>query len=451
MSTQPLAFTGISQFSEDFQTILSRAVSIASLPVQSLQNDQVDILTQKQLLTNLNGAVASVGEAIEALGALGANQAVVGTSSNTAKVTINSTNASSPATYTISEITSVARSASAATAGFIDGDSAAVSATGTVRLTFDGTDYTINLDPDENSLGGLRDKINNLGAGVTATVLTTGTGPAPFYLSITANATGLKPIALVDDPLGAATNLVATSDNGADAVFKVNGVAVTKSSNLINDVVSGLSFTIVATTAGDTVALTLATDRTKISTALKNLVGAYNAAKEQTSAQIGPAAGLLTGDFIIREAENALRSAVTFAGTDSIRNIGDLGVQFSSTGQASFDQATFDALSGTQIEDAFAFFGSETTGFGALSARFSQITDPVTGLIKVQQDQYDKTDKSLSEQIVVLNERVAALRLSLSARLQAADALLAQLESQQSILDASIESLNLVLYGRSDQ
>jgi hypothetical protein len=39
MTITPLTITGLSSFSDDFQTILNRAVSIASLPLSELQND----------------------------------------------------------------------------------------------------------------------------------------------------------------------------------------------------------------------------------------------------------------------------------------------------------------------------------------------------------------------------------------------------------------------------
>ena len=38
MSITPLTFTGVSTYSNDFQTILSRAVQIAQLPLKALQN-----------------------------------------------------------------------------------------------------------------------------------------------------------------------------------------------------------------------------------------------------------------------------------------------------------------------------------------------------------------------------------------------------------------------------
>jgi flagellar hook-associated protein 2 len=409
----------------------------------------VELVSQKQLLSNLNSAVSAFGDTLKHLGTIGAEKALVASSSDTSKVLATYTGATSPASYTISEITSLARSASATTAGYASSTSGTVGASGSFRMTVDGHNYDFSLTADKNNLQGLRDKINSLGAGVTATVLTTGTGATPYYLSITASSSGRKPITLVDDPSGTPVDLLATVDDGANTEFKINGALVSKPGTMINDVVSGMTFTISGTTEdSETVTLSLASDRSRLSAALQSLVAGYNSLAQQLDAQIGPAAGLLTGDFVIREVQDNLRAVTGAAGSASIRSLADLGVEFDKAGKAAFNQETFDALSSTRIQDAFAFLGSETTGFGELAARFSSISDPVTGLIKVQQDQYDKTDQKLSEQIATLSERVSAMQLSLTARLQAADALLASLESQQRVLDASVKSLNVTLYGK---
>src|SRR5437764_3361093 len=101
MSLAPLTFTGISTFSADFQTILSRAVSIASIPLKGLQNNDADTLQKKTLLSTLGGAASDLGTSLKALGSLGATKALAASSSDPAIVTVTNTNATAAATYTI--------------------------------------------------------------------------------------------------------------------------------------------------------------------------------------------------------------------------------------------------------------------------------------------------------------------------------------------------------------
>jgi flagellar hook-associated protein 2 len=451
MGFAPLTFTGVSTYSADFQKILERTVAIASQPITQLQAEQAKIFQQQTLATGLQSAIAGLSTAVKDLGTLGTSKALGGTSSNTSKVSIGTVTANSPASYTISEITSVARAGSATTAGFADGDTTAVSANGTVRLTFNGTEHTIELTPAENNLSGLRNKINALGAGVTASILTTGTGANPFYLSITSNTSGEKPIALVDDPAGAATNLLANSDPGANAVFKVNGVEVSKPSNLVNDVVSGVTFSILGTTSSsETVSLTLATNRSTLSNRLESFVNAYNAVLDATDAQIGEAAGLLTGDLLVREAKDALRAVTGYEGTGAIKSLAQLGIEFGNDGRAKFEAPVFGALSDAQVQDGFAFLGSASTGFGGLTSRLGQLSDPVTGLIAIQTTKYQEADRRIASRVEDLTTRLMALQRTTAEKLQTVDAMLGSLESQATIVEASYKSLQLTLFGKNE-
>ena len=447
-SITPQAFTGASKYSTDFQTILQRTVKIATQPIIILQNQQSNILQQKQIAISLNGGAQTVSEAISDLGSLGETKALVASSSNTSKLSINSTTATAPATYTITDVTSIAHSSSATSSGFADSGTAKVSVDGALKLNFGGTDYVINLAANKNNLTGLRDAINSLGIGLNSSILTTGTGATPYNLSITADTSGNKPITLVDGATGTGTNLISTSDAGANTEFKINGVPVSKGSAVINDVVPGVSFSLNSTTAsGESLTIAVGSSRSSLATKLKTFVGAYNALSTQADGQIGDNAGLLTGDVIVREIQNSLRSVVGYQGSGSIKGLANIGVSFASDGKASFDQASFDSLSDTQIQQAFTFLGSKSTGFGQLAQKFTQISDPVSGLIAVQENHYDAETKSLSSRIADLTERVDNLQKATAQRLQTYDALLAQLESQSNIITASYTALNNSLFG----
>ena len=451
MSTiTPIAFTGASKFSADLQTILTRTVNIASQPIKLLQNEQTNLVQQKLLATNLNGATASLASALTSLGELGQSRSLVASSSNSAKVSINSTNTSAPATFTISEITSIAHSASATSTGQADAGTSAVSVSGTVRLTFDGVTKDITLGVGENTLSGLRDKINNLGLGLNASILTTGTGATPFYLSLSSATTGSKPITLTDDPNGVATNLIENSDAGANTNFKINGAAVSKNSTTINDVVPGVSFNVSAVTAvAETVTITVGSSRSNLSGKLQTLVSAYNNLLDQTDGQIGASAGLLTGATIVREIKDSLRALGGFEGNGQVKNLAGVGITFGSDGKASFDQTAFNALSDSSVQGVFDFLGSTTTGFGALKSKFAQLSDPVTGLISVELDHYDTENKRITDRIGELTSRVSALQQETSRRLQIYDAILAGLESQANLISSTFTTLTNGIYGTS--
>lgn len=562
MSTTPLTFTGVSTFSNDFQTILTRASSIANLPVTALTNEQTDIQSEKVLAGNLSSAIADLGTSLGNLAALGAANGTSANSTDPSVVTATATGAPSTAAYSISNVTSVARAASEtsltgyadwqtsavyapltgdatnpdtqsltftlndasgqpqtttvnltggsagldgagavsaintalqatgnatlmgikATAGsggaiqFSSNSSASftvgfgaeagvdntggfaavqnstqtstgapVSSTGTLQLTLGGVTTPIVLAAGKNNLAGLSDAINALNLGVTASVLNTGTGSTPNYLTLSANQTGATTLTLTDG----GTNLLTSTNQGANTVFDLNGLPVVKSSAVVSDVVPGVSFTFNGTTTtGQTVGVSLAPDGSKISSALQDLVTKYNAVSGLVNAQIGPAAGLLSGNPLIVQARQAMFSLMNSSGSgSSVQSLASLGIELDNNGVMSFNSATFNALSSSQIADAYSFLGNTASGPAAMQAQFTQLSDPFSGSIKAQQDQWDATDTRITDQVTDLNTRIAAMQATLQSKLQMADTLIAGLQSTQNMLTSSIQSLNFASYG----
>jgi flagellar hook-associated protein 2 len=539
-STGSLYFTGLSTFSSDFQSIIQRAVSIAKLPITNLQNEQTANTSKKQALVALDPAVAALGADVAALGTLANNQGLAASSSDSTTVSVVNTGATAPATYTVSNITSLASAASETSLqGYTP--TQAVSASGHVNLVAGSNTYQIDLTgTGQNNLNGLAQAINNLNAGVGATILTAGSSN---YLTLSASRTGattlilnnVTPVDLVTNTgLGTETslqtyadatsasvsatgqvqlvvgsqiqalnvsgsnnlnglalainnahagvtasvtgspgayslslaaagpttiklndlqspsNLISSTNQGANADFFLNSIHVNRSSNLVNDIVPGLTFTLQKKTTGS-VTLSLATDPSQLSSALQTFVTDYNALVAQVGLQRGPLAGPLGGDLIVQQISSDMQHLVTYwnpSSTSSIRSLSDLGLTFDTTGHLSFNSNTFNGLSNTQISDAFKFLGSASTGFAALASNFSQLSDPFSGLIQTQESGYDSANTQLGNQITTLQLRAAQVQKSATAHAQAADALVARLQSQQNTVNASIQSVNYALFGR---
>lgn len=553
MSTSPLVFTGVSTFSNDFQTIQSRQLQIGQIPITQLQNRQSDNTQRKQLLGTLNTALGALGSSMAALGAIGGNKGLTATSSD-ASVSVVNTGSTQPASYAISNIQSLAKQATeTSVSGYADSSTAPVSSTGSLQLVLGSTSYNITLGAGKNNLLGLRDAINASGAAVTATILTTGNATNPNYLMVSANNNGATtlqlndntvagPVALLNhaqpisettaqtyadattapvstsgsmqivlggttynfavaqnnlngladainnasgapvtatvaasggrfslvvkaNSIGATTlalndvpavgnpvNLLSSVNNnanqGSNAVFNLNGITISRTTNTINDVIPGLTFNLLNTNTTSTVNLTLASDRSQLSNALSGLVSTYNAVVDQVNSQFGPNAGLLSGDFAIQAVLDDMRQLTTYSGSNSM-SLAALGVTLDTTGKMSFDPKVFNGLSDKSISDAFSYLGSSSTGFGAIAQQFTQLSDPIGGLIKTEQNGIDTANQRLAAQIDDLSARLAATQAALTRKLQRADASVSGLQSQQQILTSSIQAINLSLFGKN--
>jgi flagellar hook-associated protein 2 len=331
---------------------------------------------------------------------------------------------------------------------YTDETSAQVSSNGQVQLVVGSQDYSLNVSAN-NNLNGLVAAINSSGAGLTASI----TGSAGAYSLSLTDASGPTAIQLND--LQNPTNLITDTNQGSNASFTLNGIAtpIVESTNTITDVIPGVSFTLLNTLPAGSVTLSLAPDPSQLSSALQTFVTDYNTLVSAVESQQGQSAGPLQGNLIINEISSAMQDLVTYwnpTSTGGIQSLSDLGVTFSATGtgQMTFDSTTFNALSDSQISAAFQFLGSSNSGFAALASNFSQLTDPITGMIQAQISGYEATGTDLSNEITSGEAYATQVQQSATTQAEAADALVAQLESEQNIVDSSIQSVNYSLYGR---
>ena len=453
-SLTPLTFTGLSPYSSDFQSILTRAVDIAQLPITQLTNEASDISNEEQLASGIQTAVGTLATTLANLNHLGANQSLSGSSSNTSLVQVNASSLASPASFTISNITSLASTASVSTTnGYANATTAAVSSTGTMQLVINGTAVTPNIDltgAGKNNLNGLASAINGLNAGVTATVINTGTGATPYYLSISANTSGSNTIQLVDDPSGAHTQIALSGSSGSNADFYLQGQHIVSATNTVSSAIPGMTFTITGTTgANQTVTLSAASDSSQISNQLQTFVTQYNTLQNLLNAQIGPKAGLLLGNSMISGVQQALHGLMNFrgGGTSGVQTLEDLGIQMAdNTGVMSFNSSIFNALTPAQIQTAYSFLASPT-GFGTLDSTLTAYSDPVSGSIARQETTWQTTTTNLNNKINILVDQANQMQSTLDAKLQAADSQIVQLQSQQQALTAAIQSLNFTSFG----
>lgn len=442
----PLQFTGISQYSSDFQSILTRAVKIAQLPAQALQQQEAQITQRETDLSTLGADVSGVQSALVALGKLGSGQALAAISSNTSVVTATNSGATQGAAYNISSVTSLASAASElSSSSYGDATTKAVSASGNLNLIVGSNQYSISLAAADNNLQGLAGAINELAAGVSASIITTRSGD---YLSVSANSPGATTLRLMKDPATANTNILTSSNQGSNTVFTLDNVTISEPSTTVNNVIPGVTLKFSGTSSSATT-VSVATDRTGIQSALQQLVSSYNTLSAANEQQVGKTGGSLAGNNIVYQIRSALTSIVQYQGTSSsgVNSLANLGIEIGDSGQMSLNTNTLNSLSDSQISSALSLLGSATTGIGGLQQTFAQITDSTTGTIATQENQWSRTVTNLSNQLTTMTSRINSMEQTLNQQLQAADASVAELTSQQNELTASITSLNFTSYG----
>ncbi|HML16596.1 MAG TPA: flagellar filament capping protein FliD [Bryobacteraceae bacterium] len=434
----------VSQYASEYQTILNHAMQTAEIPLAQLQSEDSAVLSKESAFSTLNSSVASLVTSLQNLGTLAASQALGATSSDPSVVSVTDTGATTANTYTINSIKSIASAASeTSTTGYADTTTTAVSQTGQMQLVVGSNTYNLDLTGN-NNLQGLENAINASGAPVTASILTTSGGN---YLSVTADATGATTLQLYDGATASGTDVLTDTNQGSDAVFQLNGIKVDQSSNTVNNIIPGLTFTLLAPSATP-VTMSLQTDPSQLSSDLQDFVTQYNALQTEIGTQTGTSGGPLAGQTVLNQIQETLRQLTSYTTTTgTVQSLADLGIEFSDTGVASFSSTTFDSLGSQQISDALTYIGSTTSGLGGFSATLDQFSDPVSGLIQDEVTGLQKTDTDLQTQASTVTTQIETMQTNLVSQLAAADAAEETLQNQQQELSGSLQALSLVLYG----
>jgi flagellar hook-associated protein 2 len=287
----------------------------------------------------------------------------------------------------------------------------------------DGKIYKITLDASSNTLNGLRDQINTVaGSSVTASVVNTGKGSNPYQLVVMAKNTGtgstggLVTIAditnmasdgtagPVANNLGIAAgsstdsltkNLTGLSSATAGAVatdanFTVNGISLTRSSNLVKDVVDGMTFTLKQGGQAGVTTLTVGQDTAGATAAVQDFITKYNtlvkdyqtASTATKNADGSIAQAPLSNDTTTRTLMNNLRGMLAGASaglpsTATFKSLASVGITNQPDGSLYFNTYAFQQAMNTDpasVQDLFSFSGSSTspsvsvTGGGAQTA-----------------------------------------------------------------------------------
>ncbi|ASP40610.1 flagellar capping protein [Bacterioplanes sanyensis] len=303
-------------------------------------------------------------------------------SSNEAILTATSGITADPGSYSV-EVTNTAKAHSLASSTFSSFDE--IIGTGELvfsfgEITYDGSDNfvsqtvnpdraskTITIDESNRTLSGVRDAINNANMGVTASIINDGSG---YRLLVTSQQTGKENGIriqaqdsdgnLLSGGLGAlaysesqnaGTNMSLT-EKGQDAQLQVNGLTITRSSNTIDEVISGVTLNLTGADVGKPVTVTVSPDTEMLSENLQNFVTAYNDLKKFVDDLSGydadkQQAGLLLGDSTMRNIQGQIRSMISqpivgLSGTQ-YRSLTELGVNTDRFNDflLEFDQATF--------------------------------------------------------------------------------------------------------------
>ncbi|MDR6913982.1 flagellar hook-associated protein 2 [Pseudomonas sp. 3296] len=381
------------------------------------------------------------------------------TSSDPKVLTSTSSNTAVAGNYVV-KVTSLATSSKVASAAFAGGATSPITA-GTLTITQNGTSYPVTVGAGA-TLQSVRDSINSQyqASGLSANIVTDSFGSRLVLGSTTTgagsdiSATGI-PELTIDGTAAMAAVPTATSSGAigglaADAVFSVDGLAMTSKSNTVDKTISGLS--LVLTGAG-TSTVNVATNNDGLKASIQKFVDAYNAVANAVTSLTKPSldddgkptvSAALTGDPLPRSLLAAIRGPLSQTGAgDKLTVLSQLGITTDQkTGALNFDGTKFTAAMndkklGGEVQTLF-------TGTNGLLERMNNVIKPYTdtgGILDTRTTNLNVTKTKLTADQAALDRRVETLTAVLTKKYNDMDTLVGKLKATASNITGMFEAM----------
>ena len=240
-----------------------------------------------------------------------------------------------------------------------------------------------------------------------------------------------------------------------NAVFKLNGVQFTRSSNTVSDAISGVTLNLAnTTTVGTPITLTVSTEAVSAKPKLDALVKTYNDLytfyKSQTASSIDAATrGILNSDFGVSSMMRQLTSGLMLPTTDSTgvaltgqTDLSAMGLKLLDNGTLAVDDTLLAAASST-LQTRLAA-GIRIGYSSTLSSDLSnQIGDMILsgGVIQDRIASETSTRTDLAKRKTTLQEKLVSVQARYTAQYASLDALLFKLQGTSDSLKSALDGL----------
>lgn len=423
----------------DYKSIIEQLVELKRQPIYQLEAEKDALETTRSAYSVLESRLNDLKSAADDLRQ--SSDFNVFTTSVTDETILTATagSSASPGSYEIT-VSAIAKSHKLIANGVSSETTVISSTTGYFKFTVgSGSEQTVNVDTS-TTLEDLRDSINNLNAGVTATIVNDGTS---YRLILTSDNTGTSnQISITQND----TDLTfSTLQSAQDASITVDGLTITRSSNTISDVITGVTLSLKSSDSSKTVTLTVSRDTEEIEKKVVAFLDKYNAvvnyirSNNRYDTDTNTAEPFFS-DPIARSVWEDLRRIMTseISGLPSTMNrLIHIGAQIDTEGTFSLDSSKLSSALSSNFDDVVNLFidGTSTDGFAALVYDLTDdMTDFVDGRVTERQEGITDSIDRLEREIEKKEAELAAYEEQLRIQFAALEALLAGLKSQSDYL-----------------
>ncbi len=305
-----------------------------------------------------------------------------------------------------------------------------------------------------NDISSLVRWVNSLGENISASLIAEDVAENSWTLMIQSAETGLSN----DFEITGYTFNLALERSAEDAAFSINGIALTRSTNSINDAIEGLNIDLYnTTTGGSTVLVQVRNDSADFSKVVENLVASYNdliathksmTANSLTTSTPGTFASDPSTLSFINEVKARFSKGIYY-GTDYANqySLSSLGINMQLDGSLKFDKATFSTAVNNGLQNILrngVSIGYQENLGGASSTLYDFLNSYLKpgGYFRDLLTSQTQTSWTLLDQQENIQSRLDSIRQRYITQYSALNALLYQLSSTSNALGSALDALN---------
>ncbi len=421
----------------DVNAIVAQLMALESRPLQQLERRETEYEAQLSALGKLKGALASFEDAMSGLSDKSKFNVYAVQSSDEEVLTASATNEASAGSFTV-EVTQLAQHHKMASDPFADADTVVTTTSGAKATIQVGADaFTVVIQ--DKTLSEIRDLINQAAdnTGVTATIINEDLGSRLIVTaddSGSANAISMSftdgADAPIPDPLGMATIAGAEAK---DAKLTVDGFSVTRSSNVIDDVIEGVTLNVHALSTGP-VSVSLARDNEEITESVQAFVDAFNNVRQTIS---DLRAGELSADGTLLAVESRLLSELNKpAGgvSASFSYLSEIGVSLQKDGTLAMDSDDVNAALNDDFTGFAKLFADDANGYAVRLQDLAEAFLDEEGIVDTRTDSINDRIEGLADRRDAIERRLESTETRMRAQFAALDSLLGQMQATSNFL-----------------
>ncbi len=466
----------------DINGIVSQLMAVERQPLQQLDARQKKFENQLSAYGQLKSALSTFQSSVNALSSLDKFRVYSTGSTDESVLKATASASAAPASYQI-EVSQLAQQQKLSAAAVPSTSS--LIGTGTLTIEFGTHDtvagsftpnagktpLTLTIDSTNNTLAGVRDAINRANAGVSASIIYDGSGHRLVIssndsgtansLKITAadsdgnhtDAAGLSFLAY--DPLaaaGAGKNLNQLSE-ARNALFSVDGIAVSHASNAVTGVIDGVTLTLNKTNAGTPATLNVSRDIASVTKSVEEFVKAYNdidkVLKDLTAYNETTKKGAaLQGDSATRAIRARLREIMGGSvGDNFFQTLSQAGVAFQRDGTLAVNTSKLEHALNENYEAVGNLFARDSsvtteTGFGRRLDHYLDGLLGSEGSLATRTEGINRSLRTLEQKEESLLARMEQIEKRYRAQFTALDSIVSSMNATSAFLTQQLKNLN---------